>query len=68
MAFCQQNGVHRLDLLPVYEGQRAQDLWASPMDFHPNEIAHGMATDALFAHLEEQGLLAGGGAVPPSSR
>ena len=57
VAFFERYDIRHLDLLPVFEGQRADRLWAAPTDFHPNEIAHEMAAEALWTYLEEEGLL-----------
>lgn len=36
-----------IDLLPVFEGKKTQDLWVHPSDQHPNELAHAMIANAL---------------------
>lgn len=45
------DGAAVLDLLPAFEGKRADDLWVFPTDQHPNEKAHRMASEALVAKL-----------------
>jgi len=40
-----------LDLLPVFAGTPARELWVHPTDQHPNEIAHARAADALLELL-----------------
>lgn len=53
--FCTAEGIAHLDLLPVFLGQRAEDLWVDPSDMHGNEVAHALAApvvaDALAARL-----------------
>ncbi len=46
--FCASEGIPCLDLLPVYEGMDARRLWITSFNLHPNEIAHGMAAEAVF--------------------
>jgi hypothetical protein len=43
-------GIEAVDLLDSFRGREAEDLWAHPVDPHPNEIAHGIAAERL-AHL-----------------
>jgi lysophospholipase L1-like esterase len=38
-AFCQQEGIPFLDLLPSLRGHRPRDLWVTPADMHPNPMA-----------------------------
>jgi hypothetical protein len=40
-------GIEAVDLLDSFRGHRAEDLWAHPVDPHPNEIAHGIAAERL---------------------
>lgn len=35
------------DLLPAFRDRRAQDLWVSPLDQHPNEEGHRIAAQSL---------------------
>jgi hypothetical protein len=46
-AFCQQEGVPFLDLLPVLRGHRASDLWVTPADMHPNPKAQTIVIPQL---------------------
>jgi len=55
--FCEREGVPILDLLPAYSQHEAEDLWVHPVDHHPNEIAHRIAADELFAFLNCEDLL-----------
>lgn len=50
---CLDAGVECLDLLPVFRGRSAPSLWVHPTDQHPNEIAHGLAAQALARYLSE---------------
>jgi len=50
---CLGAGIPHHDLLPVFLGQRASDLWVHPVDFHPNEVAHRMAAESLLADVLE---------------
>jgi hypothetical protein len=56
-AFCEENNIAFLDLLPVFSKYKAEDLWAHPTDHHPNEIAHKLAAKALLRFLDEKGLV-----------
>jgi hypothetical protein len=40
-------GVPRVDLAPALAGRPVESLWVHPVDHHPNEVAHGLAADAL---------------------
>lgn len=40
-----------LDLLPVFLGRRAEDLWVHPTDQHPNEKAHRIAAESIASFL-----------------
>jgi len=50
-------GIPTLDLLDVFRGQRAEDLWVHPADHHPNQDAHRQAAEALAGFLRDQGLV-----------
>lgn len=41
--FCAAEGIAALDLLDVFEGQSAPELWVDPSDMHGNEKAHALA-------------------------
>ena len=47
-AVAQQEGIHYVDLLPLFAGKDARDYWVHPMDFHPNGRAHAEAAAFLF--------------------
>ncbi|MDH3214118.1 MAG: SGNH/GDSL hydrolase family protein [Myxococcales bacterium] len=49
-----------LDLLQAFQGQETEALWVHPSNHHPNEKAHSIAARALFAFLNERGLLDAG--------
>lgn len=44
-------GFHVVDLLKVFDGLRARDLWVHPRDYHPNARAHELAADAIYDAL-----------------
>lgn len=48
-AWCAAEGVPFLDLQPVLQGNRVEDLWVSPADMHPNERAHALVAPAVAA-------------------
>jgi hypothetical protein len=45
--FLRQSGILHVDLLPVLKGRRSESLWVYPVDMHPNEVAHGLAAEAI---------------------
>lgn len=53
-AACREAGCEFIDLLEVYRGHRAEDLWVHPTDQHPNEIAHRLAAERIAACLLSQ--------------
>lgn len=46
-AFCEENSIPFLDLLPVLRGHRPEDLWVTPADLHANPMAQALAVQAL---------------------
>jgi hypothetical protein len=50
-------GLPALDLLPVFRGQRAEDLWVHVTDHHPNEVAHRQAAEAIERFLRARALV-----------
>lgn len=57
-----------VDLLPQFEGHRAEDLWVHPADHHPNEKAHALAAEALRRTLLESHCLDRAAATAPAAR
>ncbi len=47
LEFCGEAGLQCIDLAGAFPGFEGPELWAHPTDQHPNEIAHGLAADAL---------------------
>ena len=47
-AVAQQEGIHSVDLLPLFAGKDAQEYWVHPTDFHPNSRAHAEAAAFLY--------------------
>ena len=45
--FCHSAGIAWMDLLPVLQGRRAEDLWVHPHDPHPNALAHRLVAESL---------------------
>jgi hypothetical protein len=48
---CEQASCECLDLLDTFRPRRSEELWVHPTDQHPNEIAHGLAAEAIAARL-----------------
>jgi hypothetical protein len=46
-AFCRQEGIACLDLLPTLQDEPQQSLWVSPADMHPNEHAQVLVAPTL---------------------
>ena len=44
---CERRGIPCVDLLPSLAGRSSASLWAEPGDWHPNEVAHRLAAEAL---------------------
>ena len=42
-----------IDLLPVMQGRRPEDLFAMPGDPHPNALGHQLMADAIFPVLSK---------------
>lgn len=55
--FGQASNIQMIDALTVLGTKEASDLWVHAIDHHPNEVAHALVADAIFAHLKSQGLL-----------
>ncbi|MEN8158693.1 MAG: SGNH/GDSL hydrolase family protein [Myxococcota bacterium] len=49
-------GMPVLDLLPAFAGHDGPELWVTPNNQHPNEIAHAIAGEALSSFLAARGL------------
>jgi lysophospholipase L1-like esterase len=49
--FAERHGIPVLSLLPAFRGMRAESLWVSPLDQHPNERAHAIAAEAIAEFL-----------------
>lgn len=50
--YWKEQNIPHLDLLPVYEHSRPEDVVVNRFDAHPNERAHKMAADAIAAFLK----------------
>jgi lysophospholipase L1-like esterase len=50
---CDDAGIRRVDLLEVLRGRPESSLWVSPIDRHPNELAHKLAAEALARVVRE---------------
>lgn len=55
--FCRQNGIDCISLLPSFLGKKSELLWTLPDNAHPNEVAHRLAAEAIFASLGQTGLV-----------
>jgi lysophospholipase L1-like esterase len=51
-AFCEKEDILLLDLFPAYSRYKAEELWVNPRDHHPNEIAHKITAEELYAFIE----------------
>lgn len=51
--FRREFDVPHLDLLSSYAEYAPEDVTVSPFDAHPNELAHGIAAQAIMTFLEE---------------
>ncbi len=47
-AVARQEGIHHVDLLPLFAGKDAREYWVHPTDFHPNSRAHAEAAAFLY--------------------
>ncbi len=47
-AVARQEGIHHVDLLPLFAGKDARDYWVHPTDLHPNSRAHAEAAAFLY--------------------
>ena len=45
--FCLTAGIEEIDLLATLRVRPPRELWVHPIDMHPNEIAQGLAAEAL---------------------
>jgi len=45
--FCVKEGIEYLDLLDAFRGLKSESLWVHPVDRHPNDVANGLAMEAL---------------------
>ena len=43
-----QEGIHHVDLLPLFAGKDAREYRVHPTDFHPNSLAHAEAAAFLY--------------------
>ena len=48
---CESQGIAFLDLLPMLQGQKSEDLWVSPADMHPDEFAQTLVAPGIAAFL-----------------
>lgn len=46
-AFAQRSGIAFHDLLPAFRGRRTPELWAHPVDRHPNAAAQRIAAESV---------------------
>jgi len=49
--FGEEEGLPTLSLLPAFQGRSAPDLWVSSLNQHPNQEAHAIAAEAIYAFL-----------------
>ncbi len=53
--FCASRRIPFLDLMDAYFGHGPDDLWAGPLDSHPNERAHRLAAERIRAAFFPRG-------------
>jgi lysophospholipase L1-like esterase len=46
-AYCRQERIHVIDLLPALAAHRDRELWVHETDHHPNRLAHAIAAREL---------------------
>src|SRR5205085_6050647 len=51
--FCRQEGIPFCDVLPALRGHRDTELWVSPADMHPNELAQQLVTPTVAAFMAD---------------
>jgi len=56
-AFCRQESILLLDLLPAFSEYEDRELWVHPTDHHPNEVAHRIAAEEIYKFLKQEHLL-----------
>lgn len=54
-SFARSNDITVFSLLPDFQGKNEEELWVSTTDQHPNERAHGIATQAIAEFLSNRG-------------
>jgi lysophospholipase L1-like esterase len=52
-AYCADQDISFLDLLPVFDGHDTPELWVSPADYHGNVQAHALAEPKLTEFVAE---------------
>ena len=52
VAFCAEEKIECVDLLPAVRHRDELGLWAHPTDQHPNHIANRLFADALYGFLQ----------------
>ena len=45
--FCRAQGMPYMSLLPYFRGRRAEDVWVTEINKHPNDLGHAIAAEAL---------------------
>lgn len=56
-SFCIRENIPLLDLLPAFSKYKPEELWVNPTDYHPNELAHKIASDNIYVFLKDNNLL-----------
>lgn len=51
VAFCAEQGIEVVDLLPALAGRVDTDLWAHPTDQHPNDRGQALLAEGILAYL-----------------
>jgi lysophospholipase L1-like esterase len=50
-AFCEEQGIEHLDLLPRFLGQDERSLWVHPTDQHPNDKGQRLIGEGVLEYL-----------------
>ena len=57
--FCAANGIDALNLFPYFKGHKDELLWVSPINGHPNAVAHYMMAEIVGNYILEKELTEG---------
>lgn len=55
--FCRENAIACVDVLPRFRGRAEEDLWAHPVDQHPNHVGHRLIAEGIHEFLMAENLV-----------